>query len=121
LQFCVDNDETPFIEELALRLGVWDDTMRHWEEHEDKADFMAVMKRLRSVQKLDIKRKSLKGKYVSKIATLILAAEHNVVPVYRKEVSGIDGKPIEVEQKLSPEQEKFLSEGITKLFEDAMR
>jgi hypothetical protein len=121
LQKCVDSDETPFIEELALQLGVWDDTMRTWEGEKGKEDFAAVMARLRSIQKLDIKRKSLKGKYVSKIATLILSADHGVVPVYRQEMSGLGGKPIEVQTKLSPEQEKLLSDGITKVFETTMK
>ncbi len=121
LTWCVDNDETPFLEELALRLGVWDTTLHDWVFQEGKEDFAAVFYRLKNVQKLDLKKKALKGKYISKVATLLLTAEHNVVPVYRKEVSGIDGSPIEIESRLLPAQEKLLSEGITKLFEQAMR
>jgi hypothetical protein len=54
---------------------------------------------------------------MSPIARLLLSAEHNVVEKVKQEVTGEDGKPVEIEEKLSPEDRKFYSDQITKIFE----
>ena len=119
LSLCSEKKETPFYEELALKLGVGVDTMRIWADKYE--EFKIPYRQLKEFQKLDIKRKGLKGQYASRMAALLLSAEHDVVPVMRKEVSGVDGKAIEVESKLSPEQEKKISDGIVKLVEEQMK
>lgn len=115
---CIYNKETPFIEEFALGIGVTDRTVYNWRVDPDKKEFAEVVEKMLVFQKLDLKRKALKGDYISKVATLLLSAEHDIVPVSRKELTGSGGRPIEVESHLNPEQEKKISEGITRLFEE---
>ena len=117
LNECIQKRKTPFAEDFALRLGVSFVTLWKWAHDDTKPEFAEWYEILMTVQKYDLKKKSLTGEYVSRIANLLLSAEHNVVERVKKEVSGEDGRPIEVEQKLSPEDRKLYSEEITKIFE----
>ena len=116
---CIDEGRTPFAEELALELGVSSRTLRKWAYPADGTtnDFTEIYEILMTVQKLDIKKKALLGKYESPIAKLILSAEHDVVERFKKEVTGEDGGTIKVETALSPEQRKDLADEITKAVE----
>lgn len=113
---CIDKRQTPFLEEFALSIGVSYDTIRRWSLDDTKPEFAEMYQVLLTVQKVDLKKKSLTGEYVSPIAKLILSAEHNVVERVKQEVTGEDGKPLEIEEKLSPEDRKFYSDQITKIF-----
>ena len=119
IQKCIKEDRTPFLEELALELGVSGKTLYNWAYPKDGIanEFTEIYDLLQTVQKLDIKRKALVGKYESPIAKLILSAEHNVVERIKKEVTGNEGEAIQVESKLSPEARKEYSDQITKIFE----
>lgn len=116
---CIDEGKTPFVEELALELGVSDRTLYNWAHPKDgiENDFTETYEILKTVQKLDIKKKALLGKYESPIAKLILSAEHNVVERFKKEVTGEDGGAVKVETALSAAQRKEYADQITKLFE----
>lgn len=114
---CIDKGVPPFLEEFALSLGVSYDTLRNWSLDDTKPEFAEMYHILLTVQKLDLKRRSLSGEYMSPIARLLLSAEHNVVEKVKQEVTGEDGKPLEIEEKLSPEDRKFYSGQITKIFE----
>lgn len=116
---CLDEGRTPFVEELALEFGVSDRTLYNWAHPADGIDneFSEIYEILKTVQKLDIKKKSLLGKYESPIAKLILSAEHNVVERVKKEVTGEDGKAIQVESNMTIEERKQYSGALTKLFE----
>lgn len=114
---CVDEGRTPFAEELALELGVSGRTINNWANDEHKQDFGEIYQILKTVQKLDIKKKALLGLYENPIAKLILSAEHNVVERQKKEVTGEDGGAIKVERAMTPEDREIYSDEITKLFE----
>jgi len=119
LKQCVEQSKTPFAEEFALQLGVSGRTLRNWAHPADGSttDFTEIYDILMTVQKLDIKKKALLGKYESPIAKLLLSAEHDVVERFKKEVTGTDGDPIKVEQSLSAEQLKDYQKTITDIFE----
>lgn len=122
LKDCVEKDETPWIEELALRLGKSDRTLKRWADKYKK--FRAIYYKILTFQKYQLKVKSLdkgKGGYVSKVATLLLTADHDIIPTYKREVSGAGGKPIEVEAKLSPEQEKAIAGGIAEIVKEQLK
>jgi len=119
IQDCLQKGKTPFIEELALKFGVSDRTVYNWAHGVGKhEEFTELYEILKTVQKLDIKKRSLVGEYENPIAKLILSAEHNVVERYKKEVSGVDGEPIQVESNVTPEARKQYAEEITKIFEN---
>jgi hypothetical protein len=117
LNECIQKRKTPFVEDFALRLGVSYRTLLNWSKDEDKPNFSEWYEILNTIQKYDLKKKSLSGEYVSRIANLLLSAEHNVVERVKKEVTGEGGSPIQVESTLSPEARKTYSDEITKIFE----
>jgi MoxR-like ATPase len=119
LRECIKQGKTPFLEELALRFGVSDRTLYNWAYPKDGSEneFTKLYELLKTIQKLDIKKKALIGTYENPIAKIILSAEHNLVERVRKEVTGADGEPMRVESSLSPEQRKRWSEEVTKLVE----
>lgn len=116
---CIVEGKTPFIEEVALLFGVSEQTITRWAYPIDGSvsSFAETYQILLTVQKLDLKKKSLSGVYVSAIGRLLLSADHGVVERVRKEVTGEDGDPIKVESSLPPEQFKEYSGTITKMFE----
>lgn len=117
LRECIDKRKTPFSEEFALKLGVSERTIRNWANDEDKPEFSEWYEILKTIQKLDLKRKSLSGVYISRIGNLLLSADHGIVETVKREIGGMDGNPIEVTQTLSPEDRKAYSDQITKMFE----
>jgi hypothetical protein len=117
---CIEEGRTPFAEEFALELGVSSRTLRNWAHPSDGSStpFTEIYDILMTVQKLDIKKKGLLGKYETPIAKLLLSAEHDVVERIKKEVTGADGDALHVETALSPEDRKKLAEEITKAVEN---
>jgi len=115
LRECANAKKTPFIEEFALKIGVDERTAKAWVGKHTK--FENEYNKLLTMQKFDLKRRALSGEYVPKIAELLLSAEHDVVMRIKKEVGNLDGKPLQVEQTLSPSQIKEYSETITGIFE----
>ena len=110
---CAKNNSTPFIEELAIKLGVSDGTLWNWSNtHEN---FNEVYEMLLTFQKLDRKRKALSGQYVSKIASLLLSNDHNVSLKRKMELEAKITEKKEI--NLTPDQRKLYSEAITKVFE----
>lgn len=115
LKWCVEENQCPFVEELALKFGCSDKTV--WEWSKTYSEFRDVYQKLITYQKLDLKRKSLNGKYVNKIAAILLSSEHNVVEKQRREVSGVNGETIKVENNYTAEQEDFMRCEIAKAVE----
>lgn len=110
---CEENNETPFIEELALKIGVDDSTLWNWSGKYE--EFAQIYNALLTYQKLDLKKKSLKGDYASRIASLLLSSDHNV---NLKRKTEIEAKVVDEKiSNLDPEQRKFLSDAITKAYE----
>ena len=98
---CAKNDETPFIETLALKFSCDDSTLWNWQEaHEE---FREVYRKITTYQKLDLKRKGLSGEYTSKIVYVLLSADHNVIEKQRQEVTGANGGAVEFKDTLTPE------------------
>lgn len=112
---CCEEKKMPMIEEFVLSVGTSSRTFNRWcKEHEELQDEKDI---LMTVQKMDLKRNFLVGNYVTKAATVLLSADHDVVEKTRNEIGGLDGEPIKTETRLPPEQQKFYSEQITKMFE----
>lgn len=119
LEKCSAEKKTPFLEEFALQLGISEKTLTNWSTtHED---FTETYQMIKTVQKLDLKRRALANKIVPVIARLLLSAEHDVVERIKKEVSGVDGGAIQVEQTFSPEQEEKIRQGFLKVMEEATK
>lgn len=113
LNSCIENDECPFAEELAMKLGVNDSTLWNWSKKFE--EFSEIYGMLFTLQKLVLKRKGLSGEYVSKAACLLLSADHNVSEKRKME---LNAKVVEEKQlNLTPDQRKYYSEAITKIFE----
>jgi hypothetical protein len=113
VQSCLDRDEIPFVEELALNLGVNDSTLWHWANKYE--EFQEAYEILLTVQRLLLKKKGLSGQYRGSIVSLMLSAEHHLVSKQRNEVKIA---PNEVKNGfLTPDQEKYVSKEITRVFE----
>lgn len=113
LNSCIENDECPFAEELAMKLGINDSTLWNWSKKFE--EFSEIYGMLFTLQKLVLKRKGLSGEYVSKAACLLLSADHNVSQKRKIEL----GANIQNEAPISltPEQRMQYSEAITRIFE----
>ncbi|MDO8468696.1 MAG: hypothetical protein Q7S29_02975 [Candidatus Peribacter sp.] len=70
---CEKTGAIPFIEELALRLNVNDDTVVEWCKHKE---FSATVKRLKTLQKLHLKKDALERKIHPTMAIFLLKANH---------------------------------------------
>lgn len=114
LTWCSDNDQCPFAEELALKLGIDDSTLWHWsKQHEE---FRESYDMLLTFQKLILKQKALNGEYVGRIASLLLSSDHNMS--LKRKVQ-LDAKISEErEDNLTFEQRNMLSEAITKVYKE---
>lgn len=108
--WCSNQKRTPFLEEIALKLGISDLTLIEWTAKDKEIE--RIVKNIQAMQKLDYKRKALSGKYNAKIVAMLLSAEHNIVEKFKKEVSGVDGAAIAVEQQFSNAQEEELRQVI---------
>jgi|TARA_B100002003_G_C13892703_1_gene435251 hypothetical protein len=72
----VSSKSTPFIEELALHLGVSDDTIVEWAKlHED---FSATIQKLKTYQKLCLLKGGLEKRYHANFALFLLKANHGM-------------------------------------------
>jgi hypothetical protein len=73
---CWKNQQIPFVEELCLELGINDDTIVEWaKEHEE---FSATIKRLKTLQKLHLKRDALEKRTHANMAIFLLKANHGL-------------------------------------------
>lgn len=73
----VDNAEVPFVEELALSLGLDDDTIVEWAKIHPS--FSAAIKRLKQKQKLSLLKGSLYGQLNTVASIFQLKVNHNMV------------------------------------------
>lgn len=81
---------------LAKVLGIARSTLYLWaEEHEEFSDILSMLK---SNQELELLNKGLTGDFNSTIAKLILT-KHDYSDKAQQELSGPEGKPIEVDQE----------------------
>jgi len=73
---CQKDGCIPFVEELALEIGVNDDTLVEWVGKH--GEFSATVKRLKTLQKLHLKKGALERKLHPSIAMFLLKANHDV-------------------------------------------
>jgi len=112
LQSCVDDNDIPFLEEIALLIDVDEDTIANWanakypedyEEEEKRGqhkypEFFRAYTRARTMQKVLLKKHGiLRVKGSPKMEVFLLQANHSEVPVNRTEHTGADGGPIKNE------------------------
>ena len=116
---CSNEKKTPYLEEIALLMGVSDVDLKEWAESDD--DFKRQYQNLLAMQKLDFKRKALTKKYDPKIVTMLLSAEHNVVEVIKKQVTGEGGGAIKVENSFSAEAESLIRTRVQEAVEEATK
>ena len=76
VQRCQNDKEMPFIEELALTLDVNDDSIVEWAKEHD--EFSATVKRLKMLQKLQLKRGALEKRLHPSLAVFLLKANHGM-------------------------------------------
>lgn len=111
--WCVRNDECPFAEGLAIKLGVDDSTLWHWVNRHD--EFREAYEILMTLQKLVLKRKGLSGEYASSIVRLLLSNSIKASSRCEKE-----SKKTQIDEKLnnlSVVERKAYSDSITRVFE----
>lgn len=73
---CENEQQMPFIEELALELGVNEDTVVEWAKIHD--EFSAAVKRLKMLQKLYLKKGALEKKLHPSLTIFLLKANHGM-------------------------------------------
>lgn len=73
---CQKEREIPFMEELALEIGVNGDTLVEWSKLH--ADFSAAIDSLKMLQKLCLQKGALKREYHSQMAVFLLKANHKM-------------------------------------------
>ena len=76
IQKCRKCNRMPFIEELALELGVNDDTLVEWGEKH--SEFSATLGHLKLLQRLALKRGALERKLQPNIAIFLLKVNHGL-------------------------------------------
>ncbi len=76
VQRCQDAQAMPFIEELALQLGVCDDTIVEWAKEHD--ELSATVKKLKMLQKLSLKKGALEKKLHPSLSIFLLKANHGM-------------------------------------------
>jgi hypothetical protein len=72
----IKKQQVPYIEELALILNVNDDTLVEWAKEHD--EFSATVKKLKTLQKLCLKRDALERKVHPTMAIFLLKANHGL-------------------------------------------
>ncbi|MFA6039332.1 MAG: terminase small subunit [Candidatus Peribacteraceae bacterium] len=80
---CARTKEIPFIEELALQLGVDDDTIVEWAKKHD--EFSATIKQLRLLQRLYLQKDSLSRKIHPTSAIFLLKANHGFMEAEKRQ------------------------------------
>lgn len=76
VQHCQDAQEMPFMEEIALRLGVNEDTVVEWTKI--YYEFSATVETLRTLQKLHLKKGALEKKLHPSLSIFLLKANHGM-------------------------------------------
>ena len=73
---CQNSDKVPYIEELALKLDINDDTIVEWTGHHE--EFSATVKKLRLIQKLRLKQGSLEKRLHPATSIFLLKVNHGL-------------------------------------------
>jgi len=89
VQHCQNAKEMPYIEELALQLGIHDDTIVEWAKENE--DFSATVKQLKMIQRFRLKKGTLEKELHAPFAMFLLTVNHGL-----KEVEKAEAKPLEV-------------------------
>ena len=90
-----EGDVMPMIESLSVVLGVARSTIYKWAE--EKPEFSDILDTLMAVQAKELWNRGLVGDYNSTMAKLALT-KHGYSDKSQSEVSGINGRPVEIEQ-----------------------
>lgn len=100
LQESIDDDFIPYIEKVAMRLGVHRETILNWGKEEDvdgnklHQEFFDTIKRIEDIQRFKLQELGLMNKINPTIAIFMMKANHNMIETERKEISGPEGKDI---------------------------
>lgn len=73
---CKNNHEMPFVEEVAIRLGVNTDTTAEWQHKYPM--FSDAIKRLKAVQSLGMQKGGMTNKYNPTMCIFLLKNNHNM-------------------------------------------
>ena len=106
---CLDGNAFITVERLALQLNINDDTVVEWsklkydDDHDDKRlagkpvypDFSAIYKKVKTLQKLQLKEQAFGGKGNVAMGIFLLKADHGLIETERREHTGPGGGPIE--------------------------
>lgn len=94
--------ETPFIEELALKLEVDENTMTNWatKKRKDTEElehpmFLGAFNTIMGLQKLQLKRIGLKGR-AQHFAQFLLSANHDLISAEKRIVAGDSQEPLNI-------------------------
>ena len=85
----------PTLEGLTQYIDISTETLYQWIKDEDKRQFSDTVKQVTKKQKITLINKGLSGDFTSKIAQLLLGANHSVIEKSSQEISGPDGRPQE--------------------------
>ena len=95
-------DELPTVEGLSLYLDVGKRTIYDWASDPEKDLFSHTLEKIKNSQAQMLIQKSLKGDYNAAIAKLMLH-NHDYSDKQHTQLSGVDGKPIEIDTRLQIE------------------
>ncbi len=90
LEECKNQKKIPFLEELAGRIGVSEDTLTRWSKANE--DFCGTVDRIMDHQRMAIKVMGLKS---PSMLIFLLEANHGMMRTERIQHEGKDGGPIE--------------------------
>jgi hypothetical protein len=85
---CINANHIPYIEELALLCDVDDTTLLNWCDYKENKEFLATIKRLKTLQKFRLMQRvsSPKGNPTGSI--FILKANHNMIETEKRILAG---------------------------------
>lgn len=99
---CIRSGEIPYIEELALRLGVDDTTLINWMNRKDDKEelvnpiFFATYKRIKTLQKLRLMKGSVTNKLNPVSSIFQLKVNHGMIETEKKILLGDKENPLTV-------------------------
>lgn len=95
-----DENKIPWIEEIAMKIGVDVDTITNWEKEKNEQKelkypkFFGSIKRLMTLQRLRLKQKGMAGKIRATMPIFLLKANHEMVETDRHELTGKNGQKL---------------------------
>lgn len=91
LEECINARKAPFLEELAMRLAISEDSIRRWSEAND--DFCGAIDRIKNYQKLALMKLGLKS---PSFIIFLLKANHGMIEAEKIQHEGKEDKPLNI-------------------------